>query len=76
MDIIFQITTKCATVPKFKLFHQLNTPLTRIIFTLGANDVERVQVNEKGKFQEDGTNCHGQKNGTLPTHTLRVVCAH
>ena len=30
MDIICQVTTKCATVSKPKLFHQLNTPLVSL----------------------------------------------
>ena len=26
LDIICQVTTKCATIPKLKFFYQLNTP--------------------------------------------------
>ena len=31
LDINYQITTKCATLPKPKLFHQLNTPLVWLL---------------------------------------------
>jgi len=34
LDIICQVTTKCATVPKSKLFHQLNAPLVVITSVL------------------------------------------
>ena len=35
MDIICQVTTKCATVLKTKLFHQLNTPVVEHNLFLG-----------------------------------------